>query len=155
MNIFFLDTEPEKIARYHCDKHVVKMILETAQLLCGAHWSAGGEAPYKLSHRNHPCAIWTRQSRENYRYLCSIGKELCKEYTHRYGKRHKSEDVIEWCAGNIPDIPAYPAITPLPSAMPEQYKGECVIESYRKYYNGDKAHFAKWTNREVPFWFYN
>jgi len=62
MNIFFLDFDTEKCAKYHCDKHVVKMILETAQLLCGTHWVIGSEAPYKLSHKNHPCAIWTRES---------------------------------------------------------------------------------------------
>ncbi len=99
MNIFFLDWDVKKSAEYHCDKHVVKMILETAQLLCGAHHVTDQvptkyppstlQVPYKLSHKNHPCAIWTRESLSNYLYLCELGLELCKEYTYRYGKRHK------------------------------------------------------------------
>lgn len=70
MNIFILDTNPKIAAQYHVDKHVVKMILETAQLLCSAHWLNGSEAPYKLTHKNHPCAIWTRECVENYNWLC-------------------------------------------------------------------------------------
>ena len=97
MNIFFLDYDTKKCAKYHCDKHVVKMILETAQLLCGAHWVTGSEAPYKLSHKNHPCSIWVRESLSNYLYLCDLGLELCKEYTYRYGRTHKSQQIIEWC----------------------------------------------------------
>ena len=106
MNIFLLDTDTKKCAQYHCDKHVVKMILETAQLLCGVHHMTNQitEAPYKLSHRNHPCSIWARESLSNYLYLCELGLELCKEYTYRYGKRHKSQDVIEWCLINKPNI---------------------------------------------------
>ena len=97
MNIFFLDYDTAKCAKYHCDKHVVKMVLETAQLLCGVHHmcdNVKNQAPYKLSHKNHPCAIWTRESLSNYLYLCDLGLELCKEYTYLYGKRHKSQDVI-------------------------------------------------------------
>ena len=101
MNIFILDKDVKKCAQYHCDKHVVKMILETAQLLCGVHHVTAHDTahvPYKLSHKNHPCAIWARESFSNYVYLCELGLELCKEYTHRYGKRHKSLDVILWCS---------------------------------------------------------
>jgi hypothetical protein len=154
MNIFFLDTAPEKIAEYHCDKHVVKMILETAQLLCGAHRVSGSDAPYKLSHKNHPCAVWSRQSAENYQYLCQIGIALCTEYTHRYGKQHKSGDVILWCSANIPDIPFNVGLTPPPLAMPDEYKvAGCPVSSYRNYYKGAKVQFAKWTKRETPEWF--
>ena len=156
MNIFFLDVNPRKIAQYHCDKHVVKMILETAQLLCGAHWMVGSEAPYKLSHKNHPCAKWTRESDENYEYLCEIGLALCEEYTHRYGKVHKSEAIIEWCATNVPLLPRDVGSTTPAMAMPEEYKvGYSVVQSYRNYYINDKAGFAKWTKREVHEWFVN
>lgn len=154
MNIFFLDREPNLIAQYHCDKHIVKMVLETAQLLCGVHWASGGEAPYRLSHKNHPCAIWARQSKANYKYLCDIGLALCAEYTYRYNKKHKSEDVIMWCTLNIPSLPDTD-ITDLPVAMPDEYKDCSVITSYRNYYNNAKAHFAKWTKRDIPFWFNN
>ncbi len=107
MNIFILDLDVKKCAQYHVDKHVVKMILETAQLLCGVHHvtdQVTDQVPYKLSHKNHPCSIWARESLSNYLYLCELGLELCNEYTYRYGKRHKSQDVIEWCLTNKPNI---------------------------------------------------
>jgi hypothetical protein len=155
MNIFFLDFDTKKCAQYHCDKHVVKMILETAQLLCGVHWVIGSEAPYKLSHKNHPCAIWTRNSLSNYLYLCDLGLELCKEYTYRYGKRHKSQDIIEWCLTNKPNIHDVDFTTP-PLAMDNQYKiGNDVIESYRNYYIKGKKDIVCWKNRPQPEWFLN
>ena len=152
MNIFFLDYDTKKCAKYHCDKHVVKMILETAQLLCGAHWVTGSEAPYKLSHKNHPCSIWVRESLSNYLYLCDLGLELCKEYTYRYGRTHKSQQIIEWCLDkklNIKDK----GFTEPPKAMPNECKLESVIDSYRNYYIKEKKSFAKWKNREIPDWF--
>ena len=153
MNIFFLDFDTKKCAQYHCDKHVVKMILETAQLLCGAHWVIGNEAPYKLSHKNHPCAIWTRTSLSNYIYLCDLGLELCKEYTYRYGKRHKSQDVIEWCLINKPNIHDVDFTSP-PLAMGDEFKIENnVIESYRNYYREGKKLIVSWKNRVIPSWF--
>ena len=157
MNIFFLDFDTQKCAQYHCDKHVVKMILETAQLLCGVHHltpQVTPQVPYKLSHKNHPCAIWTRDSLSNYLYLCDLGLELSKEYTYRYGKRHKSQDVIEWCLVNKPLIKDIGFTTP-PKAMPDEYKVMDVIESYRNYYVGAKKDFCVWKNREVPEWFLN
>lgn len=100
MNIFVLDENPQVAAKMHNDKHVVKMILESAQLLCGVHHMTDPltteQVPYKLSHKNHPCSIWARQCVENYIWLCDLGLSLCEEYTYRYGKRHKSQDVIEW-----------------------------------------------------------
>ena len=155
MNIFFLDNDIRKCAQYHCDKHVVKMILETAQLLCGVHHmtpQVAPQVPYKLSHKNHPCAIWTRESLTNYLVLCELGLELCYEYTYRYGKRHKSQDVIEWCVINKPSIQDIGYTEP-PKAMPDEYKVDSVVESYRNYYRGAKASFAVWKNRENPFWF--
>ena len=159
MNIFFLDFDTKKCAKYHCDKHVVKMILETAQLLCGVHHvtdqvtpQVTPQVPYKLSHKNHPCAIWTRESLSNYLYLCDLGLELCKEYTYRYGKRHKSQDVIEWCLMNKHDIVDKDFTTP-PKAMPDEYKVGDVIQSYRNYYVGAKKDFCKWKNRDIPEWF--
>lgn len=158
MNIFFLDWDVEKNAQYHCDKHVVKMILETAQLLCGVHHVTAHDTthdtahvPYKLSHKNHPCSIWARDSMSNYLYLCEIGLALCEEYTYRYGKRHKSQEVIEWCLMNKPQIQDIGFTTP-PKAMPDEYKTEDVIESYRKYYLGAKKTFLTWKERKVPEW---
>jgi hypothetical protein len=155
MNIFLLDTDIRKCAQYHCDKHVVKMILETAQLLCGVHHMTDqvtDQVPYKLSHKNHPCAIWSRESLSNYLYLCDLGLELCKEYTYRYGKRHKSQDVIEWCVTNKPNI-CDKEFTEPARAMPNEYKLDSVVESYRNYYIGEKSKIAVWKNRDTPEWF--
>ena len=155
MNIFILDKDVKKCAEYHVDKHVVKMILETAQLLCGVHHmipQVTPDVPYKLSHKNHPCAIWTRKSLSNYIYLCELGLELCKEYTYRYGKRHKSEQVIMWCIVNRPNIPDL-GLTEFAVAMPDEYKVGDAVESYRNYYRGAKSGFASWKMRDVPEWF--
>jgi hypothetical protein len=131
------------------------MILETAQLLCGVHHMTDqvtDQVPYKLSHKNHPCAIWSRESLSNYLYLCDLGLELCKEYTYRYGKRHKSQDVIEWCVTNKPNI-CDKEFTEPARAMPNEYKVDSVVESYRNYYIGEKSKIAVWKNREIPEWF--
>jgi hypothetical protein len=152
VNIFFLDWDVEKNAQYHCDKHVVKMILETAQLLCGVHHMTDAVyVPYKLSHKNHPCSIWARESLTNYLYLGELGLELSREYTHRYGKKHKSQEIIEWCLINKPEIQDIGFTTP-PKAMPDEYKTEDVIESYRKYYLGVKKTFLTWKERQIPEW---
>ena len=152
MNIFFLDEDIKKCAEYHVDKHSTKMCVEYGQILCSVHWVLGKEAPYKLSHKNHPCSIWTRESLSNYLYLCELGLELCKEYTYRYGKRHKSQEVIEWCLINKPNIPDIGFTEPA-KAMPDEYKVKSVVESYRNYYMGAKSGFAVWKNREKPEWF--
>lgn len=153
MNIFYLDNNPKTCARYHCDKHVVKMILETAQLLCGAHWATGGEAQYKPTHLNHPCAIWTRKSLSNYKWLCELGFQLCLEYTRRYGKQHKTQDVIVWCCDNHPEIEDNGYNKP-PLAMPDECKiGNNPMLSYRNYYMKEKRDFCTWKNMTQPYWF--
>ena len=91
MNIFYLDKNPTKCAQYHCDKHVCKMVIEVAQLLCTSHWMSGSEAPYRKTHVNHHSNKWVRESLSNYKWLCELGMELCKEYTYRYGKIHKTQ----------------------------------------------------------------
>ena len=154
MNIFFLSYDPKECAKFHNNKHCVKMILETSQLLCGVHWSLGGEAPYKLSHKNHPCSVWVRTSISNYNWLCELGLELCYEYSFRYQKKHKSEDIILWCMNNKPNIIDI-GFTDPPKAMPEKYIVSSVIESYRNYYIGDKSEFCFWKNREIPHWYEN
>jgi len=162
MNIFFLDTDVNKCAEYHCDKHVVKMILEVNQLLCGAHHMTNQvttkyqpdikQIPYKLTHKNHPCSIWVRESLSNYLYLCELGLELCKEYTYRYEKRHKTQDVNEWCVSNKPNIRDI-GFTEPPKAMPDEFKVNDVVQSYRNYYMGAKKSFATWKKRDVPIWY--
>ena len=105
-----------------------------------------------MSHKNHPCAIWARESLSNYLYLCELGLELGKEYTYRYGKRHKSIDVIEWCIVNKPNIPDIGFTKPA-MAMPDEFKVDSVVESYRNYYMGAKSELASWKKREKPLWF--
>jgi len=162
MNIFVLDLDPKKCAKYHLDKHCVKMILESCQILCGVHWVNDSEAPYKLSHKNHPCSIWARDCVENYIWLCDLGMELCFEYTHRYGKKHKTQEIIEWCMLNIPkNLKEKGNITPFALAMPDTFKEtklknpyEAAVVSYRNYYMGDKKHMATWKHRDIPYWFF-
>ena len=128
------------------------MILETGQLLCGVHWVTGGEAPYKLSHRNHPCSIWVREDINNYLWLCELGLNLCDEYKYRYEKTHKTKNIIEWCYINKPNIPDNKFTTPA-LAMPDEYKLSCPIKSYRNYYMGEKRNISSWKNRDIPSWF--
>ena len=157
MNIFVLDENPQVAAQMHNDKHVVKMILETAQLLCGVHHmidpTSTPQVPYKLSHKNHPCSIWARDCIENYTWLCDLGIALCDEYRHRYGKRHKSLDVIEWALFHRPNLPTNGDITPFALAMPDECKVNTVVESYRLYYITHKKEFSTWKNRNKPEWF--
>jgi hypothetical protein len=149
MNIFVLDENPIAAAKFACDKHVVKMILESAQLLCSVH--PEGTAPYKRTHYNHPCTKWTRESEHNYDWLISHAYALCLEYTKRYGKVHKSQQVIKWCDENRPKLPQC-GPTPFAQAMPEQYKNDDIVEAYRAYYLGEKKRFATWKT-EIPYWF--
>lgn len=153
MNIFVLDKNPADAAKYHCDKHVVKMILETAQLLASAHWMNGGVAEYKLTHKNHPCSKWVRECSENYNWLHSLGMELCREYTFRYGKTHKTERIMK-LLGNKPNLPVLGSMTEFPKAMSDELKLNDVVESYRNYYIKAKNNIAKWNKtRTKPEWY--
>lgn len=155
MNIFVLDTNPDVCAEMHCDKHVVKMILESAQLLSGAVNLAVDhqlEGLYKTTHKNHPCSIWTRQTRENFLWLVDLGLSLCAEYTFRYGKDHKSRPIIEQ-AFYYSDLLPSSVQTPFAQAMPEQYRAEDAVTAYRNYYRTEKASIAQWTKRMCPEWF--
>ena len=150
MNIFVLDKNPHVAAMYACDKHVVKMILESAQMLCSVQ--PEGTAPYKRSFYNHPCTKWVRASSANYDWLIEHARALCTEYTRRYGKVHKSEKVIDWCDANRPELPDV-GLTPFAQAMPEDYKNEDAVEAYRTYYRNDKRRFATWKDVDPPTWF--
>ena len=150
MNIFVLDKNPHVAAMYACDKHVVKMILESAQMLCSVQ--PEGTAPYKRSFYNHPCTKWVRASSANYDWLIEHARALCTEYSRRYGKVHKSEKVIDWCDANRPELPDV-GLTPFAQAMPEDYKNEDAVEAYRTYYRNDKRRFATWKDVDPPTWF--
>lgn len=152
MNIFVLDKNTRKCAQAHVDSHVVKMPLESAQMLCTSLNYYKVETPYKPVHRNHPCTLWTKTNRSNFLWLCELGLELCEEYTFRYGKTHKCLEVIEYCITNANSIPDG-NLTKFALAMPDEYKRCDPIESYRNYYNGGKTHLAEWKLREKPEWY--
>ena len=134
-------------------------------MLYAAHWmtdetlwiekhSADMELkPYKKTHCNHPTTKWIRQCQANYIYACKLGISLCKEYTRRYKKVHKTQARLEWLASNIPKIfssepiKAYLATvnipegcTPVPLAMPAEYHSEDLLQSYKNYYIFEKGH---------------
>lgn len=150
MNIFVLDRCPIKAAQYQCDRHVVKMVLETAQLLC----TAFDQAPYKKTHVNHPCAVWTRQAHDNYTWLLHHGIGLADEYSRRYSKTHKSLETILWCDAHRCEIkfPEY-GMTPFAQAMPDKYRDTDPVVAYRNYYINNKAGIAKWKHGNTPDWF--
>ena len=155
MNIFYLDKCPDKAARLQYNKHVVKMILESAQMLCTAHHCYGDKyqvenVPYKQAHLNHPSTVWTRRSKSTYMWLYDHMMALGDEYTKRYGKTHlsitKCKDFLaipprhiqgdDWCQP--------------PQAMPDEYKDKCSIQAYWNYYIGEK-HIVVNHNKEKPY----
>ena len=150
MNIFHLDKNPIKCAEYHCDKHVVKMILETSQMLSTAYQKYAGKnnSLYKSSYPNHPMTLWVGQNADNFAWTMIHGLELCKEYTLRYNKTHATEKIINdlynVCKGN------YMKKTEPPQCMPDKYKSKSYVQAYRNYYIGDKKRFARYTNRKPP-----
>jgi len=157
VNIFYLDKSPVLAAQMQVNKHVVKMILESAQLLCTSHHMCPKhdlpEKFYKKTHYNHPSAIWARESVDNYKWLCDHAMALCEEYTYRYGKTHASRGVIQWCCDNIPDLPDV-GPTPVRPAMPDEFIEDDPVSSYRNYYFYDKGKNIKceWKVRSAPSW---
>jgi len=183
VNIFALDLDVKKCAEYHNSKHTIKMILEHNQLLSTAHrildgnevvvksktgrnvkrWILSDEREnilYSATHQNHPSAIWCRQSKSNYLWLVNLTEALCKEYTYRYGKIHKCEQIglVDLLKTPPNDILDKPFTQPTP-AMPDECKvpGDS-IQSYRNYYRSNKAHLANWqgkvNSRPVPDWYF-
>ena len=176
MNIFYLDDDPIQCAKWHVDKHIVKMITEYCQLLSTAHRGLDGQMYYgktknnrnikrwslpdhredvlfKASHVNHPSNVWTRTSLSNYIMLFKLYMACIAEYKYRYGKVHGSSKpsvYLQRPPKNIPDI----GLTEMPQAMPEYCKvPNDPISGYRNYYINEKAYFANWKNREKPLWF--
>jgi len=161
MNLFILYADPRTAAQAHADRHVVKMILETCQMLYTAHWTAayaqitvknkkgldlpesmktapkkiGSEARgYMAAHINHPCTKWIRASLENYKFGCNLAIAIGDEYQYRYGKVHGCMEHAVWLAANPPALPVI-GQTPFAIAMDDQYKiSDDAIECYRHYY---------------------
>ena len=146
MNIFALDLDPIMAARLHLDKHVVKMPLESAQMLSTLN---APNAPYKPTHRNHPCTLWAGATSGNYDWLVRLGLSLCDEYTHRYGKEHKCRAVIEMLRLPPPSVQEGP-LTSFAQAMPDECKQDDGVLAYKGYYRTHKAHIGTWKKRERP-----
>jgi hypothetical protein len=146
MNIFILDLDPERAAQMMFDKHVVKMALETAQILSTIN---GG--PYKPTHANHPCVKWAKDGTTNYTWLVKHGLSICNEYRYRYNKEHKCEEIIYALQEPLDNVFIPVGGSPFVQCMLDEYKQQDVVEAYREYYKS-KASFAKWTKRDKPEW---
>lgn len=176
MNIFVLSKCPVESARMLCDKHVVKMTLETAQLLCTAHRVIDGDKDnkypledpvkdsilYRATHINHPCSVWVRETPENYTWTLYHFMALLEEYALRYGKVHKCFTLLPYLlhvprmldTNDVLGLNSTTGLTEHPLAMPDEYKvpGDPVA-SYRAYYLGDKLRFARWNKiHNRPDW---
>lgn len=175
MNLFYTNRDPKICAEEHCDRHVCKMIVEYAQLLSTAHRLLDGKMSveksktnrnvkrwklqenddviYVASHINHPVEIWCHSSSANYKFLYQLFKNLCSEYTLRYGKVHATETKVGHILQNLPKNIKQGEFSDPPLSMPEEYKDNDAVISYQNLYVGSKARFAKWTNRLPPQWF--
>lgn len=176
MNIFYISADPVQAAEWMVDKHVVKMILESAQLLSTAHRILDGTETmgqsatgrnvkrwilpdarepvlYSATHINHPSAVWCRQSVMNYNWLADHMFALLHEYTHRYNKQHKIEGELSYMLQSPPHNLREYDITTMPSAMADEYKvSDDPLVNYRNYYKIGKTRMHKWTNRQPPEW---
>jgi len=176
MNVFYLDNDPYVAAQYHCDKHVVKMIIEYAQLMSTAHrvldgslyidktangrnikrWKLNDDREnilYKASHINHPSGVWCRSSKHNYDWLYQLFYYLCNEYTLRYSRIHKTEELLSGILMAAPLNIADVSFSEPPPAMPDYCKiVNNSISSYRKYYIEEKNKFATWKT-SIPKWY--
>lgn len=152
MNIFVLDNDPATAAQAQCDRHVVKMVLESAQLMSGCYVEPPSFSIYKKTHLNHPCAVWARSSAENFAWLGQHALALAAEYTYRYGKKHASEDLLRKMVESPPDLRSA-GLTPFAQAMPDEYRSPNTVEAYRRYYVGGKRAIASWKKtRSAPEW---
>jgi len=178
MNIFYIEENPADIAKSLIDRHVVKMILESAQMLSTAHRlldgvKTGGNKPkfllageeydltncsilnpvcYQVAHPSHPSTVWTMKCKENYDWHFQLFVEMVKEYTCRYGKEHSCERLIPFLR-NAPKNIKSGVFTPPTPAMPDKYISKDVLQSYRDYYANEKWRFARWKYRAIPQWF--
>jgi hypothetical protein len=172
MNIFFIDQDPVIAAQAMTDKHVIKMILESAQLLSTAHRVLDGYEDtfitkaghnkktyllhnsfyenllYRCTHINHPSAIWVRESTANYMWLYKHMMSLGYEYTKRYGKQHKTIQDLSVALSVVPQNIHTGDLTEIKVAITnEQWHNDDPIKSYRAYYMGEKLKEQKDLNR--------
>lgn len=152
MNIFYLSNCPKQAAKYQYNKHVVKMILESAQLLCTAHHELQSDVdvPYKPTHKNHPSAIWARRSSAHYKWLYEHMLALGAEYKKRYNKDHltilKCRDILNIVPGDLINN----EFEQPPQCMPDEYKASDAVDGYWNYYINEKANCCN-TNKELLY----
>lgn len=157
MNIFYLSKDPAQAPKYLYNKHVVKMILETAQIICTAHQVLAEETgvdtdyiPYRKAYYNHPSCVWARQSKQNYNWLWRYFININMEYQRRYGKIHSSWTKCQHLE-NAPKGIADVAFTQPPQCMPDEYKENCAVQGYWNYYTHDKRHIA---HKDESLWLF-
>jgi len=156
MNIFHLHKDPKTCAEYHCDKHVVKMILETAQMLSTAYrrnfgdWECDDDL-YKTAFPKHPMTIWVGNSGANFKWSLNLLDELLYQYTLRYKKIHTTKKISDLLHKKHNKWNCWKTeFTTPPQCMPDQYKHKDYITAYKQYYIGEKKRFAKYTGVDFP-----
>ena len=166
MNLFILSLIQKEIANYMMDKHVSKILLEAVQMLCSAKRvlnpdDSSNERLYKLAHKNHPVTIWCRTSKANFVWTLDLIEALHNEWRFRYGhpdtKLHKSYIMAQYLKENMPSDDSFSkkGLTPFALAMPDEYKSDDPVQSYRNYYmSEDKQRIATWKKgRGKPDWY--
>ena len=156
MNIFATSPDPTLSACTLADRHVVKMVIETAQMLSAAilYHDDSVSGLYRATHVNHPCSVWVRSSQRSFLWTVAHGISLADEYEKRYKKQHKSKAIIELCAKYVSIFPDVD-MPKFAMAMPEEYKCDDPHVAYQNYLRskytawGDKA---RWTSATVPLW---
>jgi len=155
MNVFFTDFDPNIAAQNLCDKHIPKMLLESAQMLSNAyHIFKLTDPPYRLLMKNHPCSRWTVKSEGNFSWLLTHAYEISREYTKRFHKTHACLSVLNRVSNDMSRIQwGESSFTKPPQVMPLIYRNEGTIVAYRSYYKGEKL-FAKWNKgTKKPEWY--
>jgi len=182
MDIFILHENPKEAAIMHCERHILKMIIEHTQMLAAAYYHTigisrkkeiaenqekvsqlfkgfprkdedGNDKPYAITHVNHPCTVWTRESLTNFNWLLDCTKYMCEEFTYRYGGKHSVEFIIDWMYENPPNLKDI-GLTEFAQAMPDVYKSDSATEAYRKYYAYKTTYMkVNWKLEErIPNW---
>tara|TARA_B100000579_G_scaffold438049_1_gene471439 strand:- start:17291 stop:17761 length:471 start_codon:yes stop_codon:yes gene_type:complete len=154
---------PEWAAHMQCDKHIPKMVVESAQMMASALIRAGvsegsmpltkAGKPYKGGYKKHPCTLWAGDTHSNFNWLATHANQLTLEYTKRYGKKHACAEPIIKMSCLVDFIPeGY--LTDFAQAMPDEYKNENPVKAYRAYYKSKT--FAKWEKgTPAPDWWEN
>jgi hypothetical protein len=158
MNIFAIESDEEgnvdwvKSAQSQDNYRVVKMILESCQILSTVLNEQGLEAPYRSFNPKHPSCLWAAESSANFEALVRHCFALLEEYDKRFNKDHKCEKVLEKIV-DLYNPKRFPTSKPttLRVAMPDSFKGEDIVESYRKYYASKPR--MRYPKDKVPAWF--